>query len=90
MISNLIPSEATHSSLESFEKLPFIVTFENAFTRKVGPSYFPEGPMLEFKVLGDINNFIDHQRTRLEIVSRIVGNNGTVLRILLSKYAVFC
>ena len=90
MISNLIPSEATHSSPESFEKPPFIVTFENAFTQKVGPSYFPEGPMLEFEVLGDRNNFIDHQRTRLEIVSQIVGNNGTVLRILLAKYAVFC
>ena len=36
--------------------------------------------MLEFEVLGDRNNFIDLQRTRLEIVARIVQNNGNILR----------
>ena len=80
MISNLIPSEATHSSLDLFEKPPLLVTFENAFTQKIGPSYSPDGPMLEFEVLGDRNNFIDLQRTRLEIVARIVRSNGNVLR----------
>ena len=43
MISNLIPSEATHSSLDLFEKPPLLVTFENAFTQKIGPSYSPDG-----------------------------------------------
>ena len=80
MISNLLPTEATHSSLDLFEKPPLLVTFENAFTQKIGPSYSPDGPMLEFEVLGDRNNFIDLQRTRLEIVARIVQNNGNVLR----------
>ena len=46
----------------------------------MGPSYSPDGPMLEFEVLGDRNSFIDLQRTRLEIVARIVRNNGNVLR----------
>ena len=36
--------------------------------------------MLEFELLGDRNNFIDLQRTRLEIVARVVQNNGNVLR----------
>ena len=36
--------------------------------------------MLEFEVLGDRNNFVDLQRTRLEIVARIVQTNGNVLR----------
>ena len=36
--------------------------------------------MLEFEVLGDRNNLIDLQRTRLEIVARVVQNNGNVLR----------
>ena len=71
MISKLIPTEATHSSLD---------LFENAFTQRIGPSYSPDGPMLEFEVLGDRNNFIDLQRTRLEIVLRVVQNNGNVLR----------
>ena len=80
MISNLIPSEATHSSSDLFEKLPILVTFENAFTQKIGPSYSPDGHMLEFEVLGDRKNFIDLQRTHLEIVARIVRSNGNVLR----------
>ena len=79
-ISISIPSEATHSSLDLFEKPPLLDTFENAFTKKIGPSYSPDGHMLEFQVLGDRNNFIDIQRTRLEIVARIVRSNGTVLR----------
>ena len=37
--------------------------------------------MLEFKILGDRNNFIDLQRTRLEIVARVVQFNGNVLQI---------
>ena len=80
MISNLLPTEATQSSLDLFEKPPLLVTFENAFTQKIGPSHSPDGPMLEFEVLGDRNNFIDLQRTRLEIVARVVQNNGNVLR----------
>ena len=36
--------------------------------------------MIEFEVLGDRNNLIDLQRTRLETVARIVENNGNVLR----------
>ena len=80
MISNLIPTEATHSSLDLFEKPPLLVTFENAFTQKIGPSYLPDCPMLEFEVLGDRNNFIDLQRTRLEIMLRVVQNNGNVIR----------
>ena len=36
--------------------------------------------MLEFGVLGDRNNFIDLEGTRLEIVARMARSNGTVLR----------
>ena len=65
MISNLIPSEATHSTLDLFEKPPLLVTFANAFTQKIGPSYSPDGPMLEFEVLGDRNNLL--KRRQIEI-----------------------
>ena len=80
MIFNSLPTEATHNSLDLFEKPPLLVTFENAFTQKIGPSYSADGPMLEFEVLGDRNSLIDFQRTRLEIVARIVQSNGKVLR----------
>ena len=80
IISNLLPTEATHSSLDLFVNPPLLVTFERAFTQKNGPSYSPDGPILEFENLGDRNNFIDLQRTRLEIVASVVQNNGNVLR----------
>ena len=56
MISNLLPTEATHSSLDLFEKPPLLLTFENAFTQKIGPIYSPDDLMLEFEVLGDRNS----------------------------------
>ena len=65
MISTLLRTEATHSSLDLIEKRPLLVTFENAFTQKIVLSYSPDGPMIEFEVLGGRNNFIDLQRTRL-------------------------
>ena len=61
MITNLLPAEATHTTLELFEKQALRITFDNALTQKAGPSYAPDGPMLEFEVLGDRNNFIDLQ-----------------------------
>ena len=79
-ISNSIPSEATHNSLDLFEKPPLLVTFENAFTQKIEPYYSDDGLMLEFEDLSDRNNFIDLQRTRLKIVARTVRSKGTVLR----------
>ncbi len=79
MIANLLPLEATHSSLDLFEKPPLLVTFDSAFEQKIGPSYSPTGPTLEFEVIGDRNNFIDLQKIYLEIKCRIRNTNGTVL-----------
>ena len=80
MITNLLPAEATHTILDLFEKQPLLITFDNAFTKKVGPSYSPDGSMLEFEVLGDRNNFIDLQKLLLEIKCKISRNNGGDLR----------
>ena len=59
MIANLLPNEATHSSFDLFEKPALLVTFDASFCRKLGPDYSPDGPMLEFELTGDRNNFID-------------------------------
>ena len=66
MITNLLPLEATHSSLDLFEKAPLLVTFDYSFEQKIGPAYSPNGPNLEFEVVGDRNNFIDLQKIYLE------------------------
>ena len=69
MIAKLLPNEATHSYLVLFEKQPqpLLITFENAFDQKIGPVCSPNGPMLEFEITGDRNNFVDVQNFFLEM-----------------------
>lgn len=76
----MLPAEATHSSLDLFEKAPLLVTFEQAFEQKIGPLYSPNGPNLEFEVIGDRNNFIDLQKIYLEIKCQIKQTTGDDLR----------
>ena len=76
----VIPSEATHSSLDLFEKPPLLVKFDQSFEQKTGPLYSPSGSSLEFEVVGDRNNFIDLQKIYLEIKCRILQTDGTDLR----------
>ena len=80
MIANLLPNEATHSSLDLFEKLALLVTFNGNFCQKLGPVYSPDGPMLEFEVAGDRNNFIDLQKFFLEIKCKTVQSLGADLK----------
>lgn len=80
MIANLLPVEATHTSLDLFEKPPLLVTFDGSFEQKIGPLYSPSGALLEFEVVGDRNNFIDLQRIYLEVKVRIKQSNGDDLR----------
>ena len=76
----VIPTEATHSSLDLFEKPPLLVTFDQSFEQKTGPLYSPTGSSLEFEIVGDRNNFIDLQKIYLEIKFRVVRNNRNDLR----------
>ena len=77
MIANLLPNEATHSSLDLFEKQPLLITFENVFDQKIGPVY---SPMLEFEITGDRNNFVDLQKIYLEIRCKVTQSSGADLR----------
>ena len=80
MIANLLPAEATHSSLDLFEKPAFLVTFDGSFCQKMGPVYSPNGPMLEFEVSSERNNFIYLQKIFLEIKCKIVQSSGDDLK----------
>ena len=75
----MLPSEATHSSLDLFEKPPLLITFDDSFCQKIGPVYSPNGPMLEFEVTGDRNNFIDLQKIFVEIKCKIIQSTGAPL-----------
>ena len=76
----VIPSEATQSSLDLFEKPPLLVTFDQSFEQTTGPLYSPSGSSLEFEVVGDRNSFIDLQKIYLEIKCRILQTDGMDLR----------
>ena len=80
MNTNLLPAESTHTTLKLFEKQPLLITFDNAFTQKVVPSYWSDGPILEFEVVGDRNNLIDLQKFLLEIKCKITRTNDADLR----------
>ena len=80
MIGNMLSTEATHSSLDLFEKPALLATFDGSFCQKVGPVYSPNGPMLEFEVAGDRNNFIDLQKIFLEIKCKIVQGSEADLK----------
>ena len=44
MIGNMLPTEATNSSLNLLEKPALLVTFDGSFCQKVWPAYSPNRP----------------------------------------------
>ena len=75
MFTNLLPVEAAHTTLGLYEKQTLLVIFYHAFPKKFGPSYSPDGAMVEFEVMGGRKNFVDLQNLLLEIKRRISRNN---------------
>ena len=80
MLPNNLPFEASHSSLDLYERSPLLNNFDASFEQKIGPLYAPNGPRLEFEVTGDRTNFIDLQNIYLEVKCKILQSNGNDLR----------
>ena len=80
MLPNHLPVEANHSSLDLFGKPPLLVTFDTSFEQKIGSLYAPNGPTLEFELIGDRKNFIDLQNIYLEVKCKILLTSGNNLR----------
>ena len=80
MIANLLPTEATHNSLDLFERPSLLVTSEGSFCQTLGPVYNLNGPLLEFEVAGDRNNFIDLHKIILEVKCKILQSSGANLK----------
>ena len=79
MIPNVLPVEASQSSLDIFERPPLLITFDTSSEQKIGPVYAPNGPTLEFEVVGDRTIFIDLQNIYLEVKCRILRPNANKL-----------
>ena len=60
--------------------MKLLITFENGFDQTIGHVYSPNGPMLQFEVTGDRNNFVDLQKFYSEIRYKITQSNGADLR----------
>ena len=75
----MLPAEATDSMLNFFEKPALLVTFDGGFYQKLGPVYSSNGPMVEFEVARDRNNFIDLQICFHEIKCKIVQSSDVGL-----------
>ena len=54
--------------------------FYGSFCQKLGPIYSPNGPIVEFEVAGDRNNFIDLQNFFLEVKCKIVQSSEADLK----------
>ena len=72
-----VQKQATHSSLDLFEKQALCITFDGIFCQKLGPVYSPDGPMLEFEVLADRNNFIVIKKVFHEVKCKTTQSSGT-------------
>ena len=53
-----LPSAATHTSLDLFEKLPVLVNFDNGNVQEVYPISGVDGPSLKFEIRTDRNTFL--------------------------------
>ena len=80
MSAKFLPVEASHSALDLFERSPLLITFDNSFEQKVGHLYSPNGPTLEFEVVGDRTNFIDLQNIYIEVKCKTLQSDSKDLR----------
>ena len=57
-----------------------LFNFNTSLEQKIGPVYAPNGPTLDFEVVGDRTNFIDLQNIYLEVKCRFLTPNGDTLQ----------
>ena len=77
MLTNILPVEATHSSLNLFEKHTLLTSIDGGFKERVGPVSNANAQALEFKFVGDRENFIDLQNIQLELTCQVLNRDGT-------------
>ena len=80
MLPNVLPVEASLISLDLFERPPSSDHISYFFEQKVGPLYSPNGPNLEFEVVGDRTNFIELQNIQLEVKCKTLQSDSNRLR----------
>ncbi len=79
-VTNTLPVEATHSSLDLFERPSMIVNFERAVESAVLPTSSANSSQLDFRILSELRHFIDLRSIMLELVVKFVNTDGTDLR----------
>ena len=72
MLPNILLIKASRSSLDIFDRLPLLITFDTRLEKENGSVYVPNGPTLEFEWVGGRPNFIDLRIFYLEIKFKIL------------------
>ena len=70
-----LPSAATHSSLDLFQKNPVLVNFDHGNVQEVHPVTGVDGPTLEFEIRTDRNSFLDMSEVYLRLAVTIIDLN---------------
>ena len=75
MLLNVLPVEASHSSLDQFERPPVLITFDTSFELKIGPLYSPNGTYFGIRSSrrqNQLHRFTEHL-PRSEVQNSSVG-----------------
>ena len=68
-----LPSAATHSSLDLFQKPPVLINFDYGSMQEVHTKSGIDGPTLDFEIQTDRNCFLDMSEVYLRLYVRIVN-----------------
>ena len=80
MLPNVLPVEASHSSLDLFRRHPVRSTFDTSFEQTVRILHSRNRPTLDFEVVGDGTNFIDIQNIYPEVKCKILQSDNNRFR----------
>ena len=79
MLPNVLPLEASHSSLDIFERSLVLITFDSSFEQKMVRFFHPMGRRLNLRLLVIETTFWTCKKN-LEIKCKVTQTDGTDLR----------
>ncbi len=76
VVVRTLPVEATHSSLDLFERPSMLVNFDNAIEHQHLPITANNAPTLEFNIVGEKRTYIDLDKIYLELAVKFNKGDG--------------
>ena len=76
IFSKFLPFEASNTPLDIFERSRFLIAFDPSIDQKIGFLFSPNGPTLEFEVVGDGTNFIDLRDFYFQVNCKVLQSDS--------------